>query len=241
MPLPLTDTELQRLDALLAAPPAALQPLDAVTAEGFLCGVLVQTRPVACAQWLALLLQPEAARDAVAGSGTLDLSSPWAQAVQALLQRHHDTLRESLAEGLGFEPWLPQDPLPAGDDDPEQPEAARLVWPWVAGFVWAWESLADPQGPWDEEFEALHARLWRYLPAVSEYERDARDAWWRQAPPASPQDAITDLVDAIQQWSDKTEALRYHVATVRRAAPKVGRNDPCSCGSGRKYKQCCGA
>ena len=24
-----------------------------------------------------------------------------------------------------------------------------------------------------------------------------------------------------------------------REAPKVGRNDPCPCGSGRKYKQCC--
>ena len=29
-------------------------------------------------------------------------------------------------------------------------------------------------------------------------------------------------------------------ATVRRTAPKVGRNDPCPCGSGKKYKQCCG-
>jgi hypothetical protein len=27
---------------------------------------------------------------------------------------------------------------------------------------------------------------------------------------------------------------------VRRDAPKVGRNDPCPCGSGRKYKKCCG-
>ncbi len=27
---------------------------------------------------------------------------------------------------------------------------------------------------------------------------------------------------------------------VRRTAPKVGRNDPCPCGSGKKYKQCCG-
>ncbi|MCF3650883.1 YchJ family protein [Synoicihabitans lomoniglobus] len=25
------------------------------------------------------------------------------------------------------------------------------------------------------------------------------------------------------------------------AAPKVGRNDPCPCGSGKKYKKCCGA
>ena len=28
--------------------------------------------------------------------------------------------------------------------------------------------------------------------------------------------------------------------TVRRTTPKVGRNDPCPCGSGKKYKQCCG-
>ncbi|WP_226912635.1 SEC-C metal-binding domain-containing protein, partial [Halomonas sp. 3D7M] len=27
---------------------------------------------------------------------------------------------------------------------------------------------------------------------------------------------------------------------LRREGPKVGRNDPCSCGSGKKYKQCCG-
>jgi preprotein translocase subunit SecA len=30
------------------------------------------------------------------------------------------------------------------------------------------------------------------------------------------------------------------VAPVR-AGPKVGRNDPCPCGSGKKYKACCGA
>lgn len=30
------------------------------------------------------------------------------------------------------------------------------------------------------------------------------------------------------------------VVTYRRAQPKVGRNDPCPCGSGKKYKKCCG-
>ena len=30
------------------------------------------------------------------------------------------------------------------------------------------------------------------------------------------------------------------VQTVRRATPKVGRNDKCPCGSGKKYKRCCG-
>ncbi len=30
-------------------------------------------------------------------------------------------------------------------------------------------------------------------------------------------------------------------APVRKSGPKVGRNDPCPCGSGKKYKKCCGA
>ena len=28
---------------------------------------------------------------------------------------------------------------------------------------------------------------------------------------------------------------------VRKASEKIGRNDPCPCGSGKKYKKCCGA
>ena len=31
------------------------------------------------------------------------------------------------------------------------------------------------------------------------------------------------------------------VSVEKREAPKVGRNDPCPCGSGKKYKNCCGA
>ncbi|MDV2479406.1 MAG: SEC-C metal-binding domain-containing protein, partial [bacterium] len=28
--------------------------------------------------------------------------------------------------------------------------------------------------------------------------------------------------------------------TYRREGPKIGRNEPCPCGSGKKYKRCCG-
>ncbi|MDX1503354.1 MAG: SEC-C metal-binding domain-containing protein [Thermoanaerobaculia bacterium] len=28
---------------------------------------------------------------------------------------------------------------------------------------------------------------------------------------------------------------------MTRSAAKVGRNEPCPCGSGKKYKKCCGA
>jgi preprotein translocase subunit SecA len=31
------------------------------------------------------------------------------------------------------------------------------------------------------------------------------------------------------------------IKTVRHDQPKVGRNDPCPCGSGKKYKKCHGA
>ncbi len=41
--------------------------------------------------------------------------------------------------------------------------------------------------------------------------------------------------------AEASQAGKQAVATIRRAAPKVGRNDPCPCGSGKKYKKCHGA
>lgn len=42
------------------------------------------------------------------------------------------------------------------------------------------------------------------------------------------------------QNDNNGEELELVIPTVRREAPKVGRNDPCPCGSGKKYKNCCG-
>jgi hypothetical protein len=42
-----------------------------------------------------------------------------------------------------------------------------------------------------------------------------------------------------QQKQYYTEQKRSH--TVVRNEAKIGRNDPCPCGSGKKYKKCCGA
>jgi uncharacterized protein YchJ len=38
-----------------------------------------------------------------------------------------------------------------------------------------------------------------------------------------------------------TTSLPAPAVPVRRSEPKVGRNDPCPCGSGKKFKKCCGA
>ena len=49
----------------------------------------------------------------------------------------------------------------------------------------------------------------------------------------------------VKKWMQKhPEVLQggeaVKIETVRREEPKVGRNEPCPCGSGKKYKKCCG-
>ena len=54
---------------------------------------------------------------------------------------------------------------------------------------------------------------------------------------AREQDGIFESVRALHRYWLERRALQS--APIRRAAPKVGRNDPCPCGSGKKYKHCC--
>jgi uncharacterized protein len=88
---------------------------------------------------------------------------------------------------------------------------------------------------------AALARLYRHLPAETAEERELVATLEREHPLASLDDAIEDLVVAVADLYDLTSENRYKVETIRRDAPKVGRNDPCPCGSGKKYKQCHGA
>ncbi len=55
--------------------------------------------------------------------------------------------------------------------------------------------------------------------------------------------AVKALAPTLARQSESQEAAARtgEAVTYRRQQPKVGRNDPCTCGSGRKYKKCCGA
>lgn len=44
------------------------------------------------------------------------------------------------------------------------------------------------------------------------------------------------LLDIFRFW----QGIINKPQTVRREGEKIGRNDPCPCGSGKKYKACCG-
>ena len=64
-----------------------------------------------------------------------------------------------------------------------------------------------------------------------------------------PEDFSASEIHEIEQRKEK-ELASVHMGgdessdssaqTVKRDAPKIGRNEPCPCGSGKKYKRCCG-
>ena len=66
---------------------------------------------------------------------------------------------------------------------------------------------------------------------------------WRAVSDISPAEFDAYLSERRQEEAVAEEAAAKALAitTVRRTAAKVGRNDLCSCGSGRKFKRCCGA
>lgn len=63
-------------------------------------------------------------------------------------------------------------------------------------------------------------------------------------------EAENDMLSALEKYKKQQEALQRslvmthgeggHAEPIKRDSQKVGRNDPCPCGSGKKYKKCCG-
>ena len=72
-----------------------------------------------------------------------------------------------------------------------------------------------------------------------EHKDEFDDSEMREA--AARQQAAGGNVDMGSAPAQAAVPKREHKQeTVRRETPKVGRNDPCPCGSGKKYKHCCG-
>jgi len=104
----------------------------------------------------------------------------------------------------------------------------------------------------------------------SEYDRKSVEEWsrstdWTDLEIVSCKDGGVEHesgeVEFIANYRDKDTMKKHHehasfvkikgawyfedgrapaVTQVRRETPKIGRNDPCMCSSGKKYKKCCG-
>ncbi|CAH0306519.1 hypothetical protein SRABI70_04558 [Pseudomonas sp. Bi70] len=129
------------------------------------------------------------------------------------------------------------------DEEPDDYEAIFLaddqgkgkkliVSHWCAGYLRG----AQVAGWIEAELpEALEAALASISLHGSEEGVDALNAMSDEAYDASVATVEPAAVALYQYWQQHLEP----VVPVRREEAKVGRNDPCTCGSGKKYKQCC--
>jgi uncharacterized protein len=232
----LTDAEFDELSNLLAAAPAPLQPLDPLALDGYLAGVLVQPRVIGIDEWLPPALGATGARPLEA------LDPAWLGRVRALIERRRDALNAGISEDGWFDPLvvdLDRAP-PASEYEPVQSPVSRALLPWAAGFHEALRCFPSLESIDDDAVPLSLARIERHLPPEGDADREAIAALDRERPLPDVDAAVEDLVGAVVALWDLTAKQRFAVATVRRDAPKVGRNEPCPCGSGRKFKLCHG-
>ena len=117
---------------------------------------------------------------------------------------------------------------------------------WALGFLFAVET-------WPEEWEAPRDKdavkwLDQALGAIVALTLDDTDEptislFADETPPSVSRQRMDAFADAIWAVYDLHEIWRHYgprVETVYKAQTP-GRNDPCYCGSGKKYKKCCGA
>jgi uncharacterized protein len=156
----------------------------------------------------------------------------------SLMLRHMNSIvAEFEADPTSFEPLVDVMTI----DDREFPVGES----WALGFVRGVELVrADWQPLYDSADMADALRILRVLGSedASEEEMDLVDDPYEHAELTRQ---LPDAVAAIHAFWLPYRTMDHAESTlgttVRRAEPKVGRNDACPCGSGRKFKKCCGA
>jgi uncharacterized protein len=205
---PLSDAELQQLEALLASVPAPLEALDASMLDGFLCGVLVQPGRVPPARWLPFVTDVEGRPLPARFDAT---------ALHALVRRRHAELDAAIEARRWFDPWVFEldlgDAEEADGGDPDDPDGdsaglgappeVDAVYPWVAGFVTALDhfpALMAREGPALNDALVL---LYRHLePDDLEDADEILEAIEALEPPESLAVAVEELVRATLLLAD---------------------------------------
>lgn len=232
----LTDTEINEIDELLAAVPAPFETVDAVILDGYLAGVLVQPVRLEPEDWLPPIF------------GTEGMPEPgipgWTEAqhtrlVSLITRRKDEILRGILEEGW-FDPIIPM----IEDEDGkvlEGKDALEGLGYWAAGFEWALANFPQLEEAALSGVPDLLDSIWRHLPDQDETQQAMTKALDEEHPLKNLDEAIEALVFDVVDLAQIGLAESHKVETVVRDQPKIGRNDPCHCGSGKKYKNCHGA
>lgn len=202
-----SEADLDRLQALLDALPAPLEPLDVSMLDGYLCGVLLQPEAVPLNAWLPPILDSE-------GRPT---PSRVDDELLALLRRRHKELNVAIAGRQWFDPWIFE-----LDDDADPSET---VLPWVAGFAHALDAhpalMRLPEEPLLEPLAAIYLHL-------DPDDLEDADALLEEIeslePPADLEEAVEGLVSAVLMLADVSRPLKPKQTGAGRAGP--GRSRP---------------
>ena len=105
---------------------------------------------------------------------------------------------------------------------------------WCEGFTRGMVLCAEEWERGGEEMDVLLTPILSFTELGGWYGHELADEETRNL-----QYQIAPCVREIHTYWLRQRGGRPGVETIRRAVPKVGRNDPCPCGSGRKFKHCC--
>lgn len=195
--------------------------------DGFIAGLLACPELIMPDDWLPLVWHEDGA-DQQPVFEDLD----HANRVLGLVMEHYNNVARTLME-------RPDRYSPLFSVDTRNGD---ILWElWIEGFE---KAVALRQAAWTKLLDAdvdtaaaMSGMLLLADIARGEKEVDDCDALMAAAP-----DKIADWVVILNEWrlanTQPVQDTDPRVVTVPRK--KVGRNEPCPCGSGTKYKKCCG-
>ena len=180
--------------------------------DGFLAGLLVCPDLVMPGQWLPLVWgQTGSEDDAAAFTDMAEL-----QALLDDVMAHYNALATAFSQGTKrYTPIL--------EDDPRTKE---ILWE-------IWTAIAESGN--DDAQTALAGLL--DLVAISRSDSRLPETEVNNLTFKAPV-LIPKWVEALNAW--RIAHVKGTAAPPVHTFSKVGRNDPCPCGSGKKYKKCCG-
>jgi uncharacterized protein len=222
---PLTEKEFDELDQFLLSDRSPEDAMTMDTLHGYLTAIAIGPETIMPAEWL-----PQ-----VWGQDGKD-APKWKNAKEE--ERILNLIMRFMNEVLVTFEVAPKEFEPLYCE--HEHDGATLIdaeaWCW--GF---WEGMELRAGSWDPIFASELAPLMRpiYLLGADEIEEE-------ELPEV--EDAVKAHKLALEIEANLPSIYRFWVPlrkaavqTLRRDEPKTGRNDDCPCGSGKKYKKCCGA
>ncbi len=226
---PLTDAEYDRLSSVLSRfrdeRAMNLEELD-----GFFAALICGPSPVDPSEYLPEIWGGEMADEEAFSS------EQQRKDFLDLIMRHWGVVASTLQSGDIFLPLLLEDD-----------HGIALANDWAQGFMRGMELRRED---WVDLLDDEEHGGWLVPILALAHEHDA-DPALRPYPEPMNTDRREHLiagaaagVTAIYRYFKPLRRMRSDLkggpSTYRRTGPKIGRNDPCACGSGKKYKRCCG-